>query len=48
MLNTDTILSVNARYPEVSIAGYDQPVAYGSPTAINQPRRLYLGARWSF
>jgi hypothetical protein len=48
VFNSENIISVNARYPEVSIAGYDQPVAFGSPTALNQPRRLLLGARWSF
>jgi hypothetical protein len=46
--NAGTILAVNTRYPDVSIAGYDQPVAMGDPTAIAQPRRVLLGARWSF
>ncbi len=48
VLNTGTILAVNGRYPEVSIAGYDQAVAMGDPTSISQPRRALLGARWSF
>jgi len=39
---------VNGRYPEVAIAGFDQAVAFGSPTSISQPRRVLLGARWSF
>jgi hypothetical protein len=48
VFNTGTITEVNARYPEVSISGYDQAVAFGDPTEITQPRRLLLGARWSF
>jgi hypothetical protein len=39
---------VNERYPEVSISGYDQAVAMGDPTEISAPRRMLLGARWSF
>ena len=48
VFNTGTITDVNARYPEISIAGYEQPVAFGSPTELNLPRRMLLGARWSF
>jgi hypothetical protein len=48
VFNAGTITNANARYPEVSIAGYDTPVAFGSPTAIAQPRKFILGARWSF
>ena len=48
MFNAGTILGVNTRYPEVSIAGYDQPVVLGDATAVAPPRRWLLGARWSF
>jgi hypothetical protein len=48
LFNAGTILSVNTRYPEVSIAGYDQAVAMGDATSVAQPRRWLLGARWSF
>ena len=48
VFNTGSITAVNARYPSVSIAGYDQPVDFGSPTSVNLPRRMLLGARWSF
>jgi hypothetical protein len=48
VFNAGTITDVNGRYPSVSISGYDTPVDFGSPTAIAQPRKLILGARWSF
>jgi outer membrane receptor protein involved in Fe transport len=48
IFNAGTILAVNERYPEVSISGYDQAVAMGDPTEISAPRRMLLGARWSF
>jgi len=48
ILNEGTIIAVNGRYPEVSIGGYDQPIAFGDPTTITGPRRMLLGARWSF
>ncbi len=44
LFNASTVLSVNARYPEVSIAGYDQPVVlgdadFGRAAAAVAPRR---------
>ncbi len=48
VFNSSTVIAVNGRYPELSIAGYEQPVAFGDPTTITQPRRVFLGARWSF
>ena len=48
LFNAGTVLSVNTRYPEVSIAGFDQPVVLGDATSVAQPRRWLLGARWSF
>ena len=48
VLNAGTITNVQNRYPNVSIAGYDDPVEFGGPTAITPPRRILLGARWSF
>jgi hypothetical protein len=48
LFNAGTVLSVNTRYPEIAIAGYDQPVVLGDATSVAQPRRWLLGARWSF
>jgi hypothetical protein len=48
VFNAGTIIAVNGRYPEVSIGGYDEPIAFGDPTTITGPRRILLGARWSF
>lgn len=48
LFNAGTVLGVNTRYPEVSIVGYDQPVAMGDATSVALPRRWLLGARWSF
>jgi len=46
LFNAGTILSVQTRYPSVSIAAED--VEFSSPTTIVGPRRWLLGARWSF
>jgi hypothetical protein len=46
VFNAGTVLAVQGRYPSVSIA--DAPVAFASPTTITGPRRMLLGARWSF
>ncbi len=48
VFNAGTVTAVNGRYPNLSIAGYDKPVDFGGPTAITPPRKLLLGARWSF
>jgi hypothetical protein len=48
LFNADTVTDVNERYPSVSIGGYPEPIAFGSPTTITLPRRWLLGARWSF
>jgi outer membrane receptor protein involved in Fe transport len=48
LFNADTITDVQDRYPNVSIAGFDDPVAFGGPTAVTPPRTWLLGARWSF
>jgi hypothetical protein len=48
VFNSGTITNIQTRYPSVSIAGYDDPVQFGGPTAITPPRRILLGARWSF
>ncbi len=40
VFNAGTILSANTRYPELSIAGYDQAVAFGDHAATpRHPRR---------
>jgi outer membrane receptor protein involved in Fe transport len=48
VFNADAYTNIQNRYPNVSIAGYDQPVDFGGPTAITPPRTILLGARWSF
>ncbi len=48
VLNADTITTVNARWPEVGIAGFDDPIQFGAPTGLTAPRRVTLGARWQF
>jgi hypothetical protein len=48
IFNAGTVVSVNTRWPTVSIAGVDDPIAFEGPLSITDPRRLLLGARWSF
>jgi hypothetical protein len=48
LFNASTVDAVNARYPNISVAGYDDPIAFEGPTNVVQPRRFTLGARWSF
>jgi outer membrane receptor protein involved in Fe transport len=48
IFNKSTVTDINSRWPEVGIAGYDQPVAMGGPLALTAPRRFTLGARWQF
>ena len=48
LFNADTITNVQNRYPSVSIAGFDQAVEFGGPTAVTPPRSWLVGARWSF
>jgi outer membrane receptor protein involved in Fe transport len=48
VFNEGSITNVQTRYPNVSIAGFDEPVQFGGPTAVMPPRRILLGARWSF
>ena len=48
VFNASTVDAVNARYPEISVAGYDDPIAFEGATNVVQPRRFLLGARWSF
>lgn len=50
LLNAGTVVGVNSRYPEVAIAGGGEVVdiPFEGPTRIYEPRRLLLGARWSF
>ncbi len=48
VFNAGTVVDVNARYPNISVAGYDDPIAFEGPTNVVQPRRFLLGARWSF
>jgi hypothetical protein len=46
LLNNDTILAVQARYPTRSIAG--STVQFGAPSSIEPPRQMTFGARWTF
>ena len=50
LFNAGTIWDVQNRYPELSIYGQGTSVdiPFGAPTLIYDPRRLLLGARWSF
>jgi hypothetical protein len=48
VFNESTVIAVQGRYPSVGIAGYDQSVEMGDATAVVAPRRMLLGARWSF
>ncbi len=47
VFNAGTVLSEQARYPNVFIAGAGD-VAFGAPSAVIAPRELKVGARWSF
>ena len=40
LFNASTVDAVNARYPNISVAGYDDPIAFEGPTNIVQPRRF--------
>jgi hypothetical protein len=50
VFNAGTVIDVNRRHPVLSIAGQGTEVDLdvGTPTIIYDPRRLLLGARWSF
>jgi hypothetical protein len=48
VFNEGTVIAKNSRWPNVAIAGYDDPIGFGAPQALVAPRRLILGARWSF
>jgi hypothetical protein len=45
-LNSSAVLTANARYPSVSIAG--NTVNFGGVTAVTPSRQITFGARWSF
>ncbi|HYN02428.1 MAG TPA: TonB-dependent receptor [Vicinamibacteria bacterium] len=48
ILNQGTVISKNARWPNVAIAGVDDPIEFEGPLSIIEPRRVLLGARWTF
>jgi hypothetical protein len=48
VFNEGTITSKNSRWPNVAIAGYDDPIEFEAPNAVISPRTFILGARWSF
>jgi hypothetical protein len=48
VFNEGTIIAANNRWPNVAIAGFDDPIEFEAPQALYQPRRFILGARWSF
>jgi hypothetical protein len=50
VFNAGTAITVNDRYPTLSVIseGESVPIQFGAPTEISDPRRLILGARWSF
>ncbi|HEX9094006.1 MAG TPA: TonB-dependent receptor, partial [Coriobacteriia bacterium] len=50
IFNAGTVIARNGRYPTVSVTadGESVPIDFGAPTTITEPRRILLGARWSF
>ncbi len=46
--NASTVVAVQGRVPNASIPGFEQPIAFGAPTAILPARQVFLGARFSF
>ena len=48
VFNEGTVITKNARWPNVAIAGYDDPIGFEAPQALTTPRRAIIGARWSF
>ncbi len=56
VLNEGTVTATNTRYPEVSTGvptedpdvWTSETISFDAPTALYQPRRFLLGARWSF
>jgi hypothetical protein len=46
LFNTSGVTSRNTRHPSTTIGG--ETVLYGAPTALQSPRQLTFGARWSF
>ncbi len=47
-LNASTVVAVQDRVPSVSIPGFEEPVAFGAPSAILPARQVFLGVRFSF
>ncbi len=48
VFNESTIIDVLDRWPSQAIGGVDDPVPFGAPGLLTQPRRWTLGARWQF
>jgi hypothetical protein len=46
IFNSGTVDAVNARYPSIAVGTAEVP--FEGATSIVQPRRVLLGARWSF
>jgi Carboxypeptidase regulatory-like domain/TonB dependent receptor len=46
--NASTVIAVQNRVPSASIPGFEEPVAFGAPSAILPARQVFLGARFSF
>ncbi|HET7291212.1 MAG TPA: TonB-dependent receptor [Vicinamibacteria bacterium] len=46
--NASTVVAVQDRVPSVSIPGFEEPIAFGAPSAILPARQVILGARFSF
>jgi hypothetical protein len=46
--NASTVVAVQNRVPSASIPGFEEPVAFGAPSAILPARQVFLGARFSF
>jgi len=48
LLDKGPATSIQTRVPSISILGVDDPIVFGSPSAILPARQVQLGARYSF
>jgi hypothetical protein len=48
IFNASAVNDAQDRYPNTSIGGVAEPIAFGAPAGVVDPRQLTLGARWSF
>jgi hypothetical protein len=48
LFNSDAITGAQNRVPSLLIAGFPNPVLFGSPSSITSGRQAQIGARWKF